>query len=734
MPASRRVHASRASSDVEHRERHVEEHDVLQGPLAVIRIRALRRVEHERDREQALHPAGYRGRGRRSGLETHRVGFADPSRQGAVAPGAPPTPAPPPPPRGTAAAAGSTSSRPTEIGIRNGIVATAATGERRRDAAEEHGERRDEREAQHRRGDAQRRVVAQGADLLAVGDVDEQDRRGQHERAQQQPRAGTVAADDERPGGEGCAAGQRESRSHVRPIRVWTSGSTEIRLGSSGSPKRMTVPRPTRTATMIAAPSASTADDSSRPPPGELVSSATAYPVKRPLVPRKRPSLSVPAVRSKTPARSGVDARAEDVGGRRRRRVGQPQPRRQAHLALEGLDPGRRERPARRHERAQPALQALRQPDRVTGDEHAGVPAQLRADARRQRDVRGDVVAVTLAVQPGEQRLRALGEPGHDRRPEHARQAHRQAGGELVRAPVAVVVDRVAALPGHHRQDDEHLVARAVVDRERHRRGAGAAARGEEGDAGGRPRRLEPDDRAPRGAAAADGGARPADGPRVLLAARVGADRDAAPGAAGEQRRLRGDPPHRDPAAARQRAPVGQRGQPAARQRHRRPDVPGLVADLGDDEVRSGRDGASAVVRAVPGHDRRAVGDAGRRDLQRRARPHAEDQQTPGPRGSGQADPRGRAVRMRQQLRPGSGVGSDRQDARRRRRAVDAERLRDDHAAPLAAERHAHPVGAVRHGAPRRRRARPRRGSAAAGGRPPAGARTRARARRRPAR
>ncbi len=130
------------------------------------------------------------------------------------------------------------------------------------------------------------------------------------------------------------------------------------------------------------------------------------------------------------------------------------------------------------------------------------------------------------------------------------------------------------------------------------------------------------------------------------------------------------------------------------------PMFPALSRTSATTRYGAGGTGRPRVVRAVPRHDRRAVGDAGRRDLQRRPRPHAEDQQPPGPRRSAESRIRaGAPPGCGSSSGPRSGVGPDRQDARRRRRAVHAEGLRDDHAAPLAAERHADPVGAVRHGA-----------------------------------
>ena len=99
-----------------------------------------------------------RGRGRpRAGARPSRLGHGPPAgRVGEADPTAAPReprdrpqPARRPPPRGTAAAAGSTSSPPTAIGMRNGIVATAATGNAvgtRRNTTRQRG---DEREPEH---------------------------------------------------------------------------------------------------------------------------------------------------------------------------------------------------------------------------------------------------------------------------------------------------------------------------------------------------------------------------------------------------------------------------------------------------------------------------------------------------------------------------------------------------------------------------------------------------------
>ena len=107
---------------------------------------------------------------------------------------------------------------PTAIGMRNGIVATTAignaVGSRAKTAASAATSARPSTPAATR----ERRMVAQRAHLVAVGDVHEQDRRREQERAEQQPRTRTVAAHDERAGGERGAEDQRASRSHVRPM------------------------------------------------------------------------------------------------------------------------------------------------------------------------------------------------------------------------------------------------------------------------------------------------------------------------------------------------------------------------------------------------------------------------------------------------------------------------------------------------------------------------------------
>ena len=145
--------------------------------------------------------------------------------------------------------------------------------------------------------------------------------------------------------------------------------------------------------------------------------------------------------------------------------------RREADLAAQRVRPQRRERPAAAHEPAQPAAQRGRQPARVARQEHSLVAREPRAAAGRQRHVRGDVVAPPRAVEEAEDRRLRRSEAGGQAVPaEDPDQPHRDAAVELVGQAVPVVVELVAALPGHERQDHEHAARRVLRARVRARR------------------------------------------------------------------------------------------------------------------------------------------------------------------------------------------------------------------------------------------------------------------------
>ena len=142
-------------------------------------------------------------------------------------------------------------------------------------------------------------------------------------------------------------------------------------------------------------------------------------------------------------------------------------------------------RPPPRTKRAQADLGAARQPARVAGEQHAAVAAQRGSDVAGQRGVGRDVVALARAVQPRQQRRVAGGEPGGQAvAGVHAGELGAGAAVEQVRQAVAVVVDRVAPLPGHDGQHDEHPPGRALgLDREGHGDRVPRGAHGEEVDA-----------------------------------------------------------------------------------------------------------------------------------------------------------------------------------------------------------------------------------------------------------
>ncbi len=209
--------------------------------VEVVGVGGLERVEHQDEREQPLEQP--RGTARASGRACSERSAA------------PHRPARPRRPRGRAARAGSTSSRRTAIGIRNGSVAAAATGSHA-GRGEEHGERGDEPARRDPAGGRERGVVAQRPDLVGVGDVDPR-RIG----------ASKSAPSTRRPARAGCAhderaGGQREQRisgtagpcalHQGAPAGRWRVGR---RAGSSGRPKRMTRPLPRRATAITGRPS-----------------------------------------------------------------------------------------------------------------------------------------------------------------------------------------------------------------------------------------------------------------------------------------------------------------------------------------------------------------------------------------------------------------------------------------------------------------------------------------------
>ena len=129
----------------------------------------------------------------------------------------------------------------------------------------------------------------------------------------------------------------------------------------------------------------------------------------------------------------------------------------QRDRAAQAVGAGRDDGPARLDERAQRDADAGRQPARVAGDQDAVVARELRAALERQRQVGRDVIALAVAVQPAQQLALLLREAhrqavaGHD-----PHRAHGHAEVERVGRAVAVVVGRVAPLPGDVGQHDEH--------------------------------------------------------------------------------------------------------------------------------------------------------------------------------------------------------------------------------------------------------------------------------------
>ena len=89
-------------------------------------------------------------------------------------------------------------------------------------------------------------------------------------------------------------------------------------------------------------------------------------------------------------------------------------------------------------------------------EDHARVTAQLRSDALYQRKIAGQLVADVMAVEIAQQRG-LLAEARRQPVDERAVQIDRLAAGERVGQAVAVVVDRVLALPGQGRQNHQHV-------------------------------------------------------------------------------------------------------------------------------------------------------------------------------------------------------------------------------------------------------------------------------------
>ena len=264
------------------------------------------------------------------------------------------------------------------------------------------------------------------------------------------------------------------------------------------------------------------------------------------------------------------------------------------------------------HVAAQSRLDGRRQPAGVAGQHHARTVAhEARAGAAQQREVGGEVVALVRPVKEGEQRPLAA-EEGRGQAPrQRARGARRLAVVERVGQPVAVVVDRVAALPGDRREDHEDLRRGRGLDEEgRHPLAAGRAhgqqiaARAAEGRAESeRAAGVEPAvERAPR--------AHATDTPTVGPSAGGNAERGPLAGHHRLHRRLHGQRAHGHAGAPRQRPPQWTGGvDPLGDRAH----VPGPVAHAGHHDVGALRGAAAAEHPAVPrrGGDSRSTGNRG---------------------------------------------------------------------------------------------------------------------------
>ena len=181
-----------------------------------------------------------------------------------------------------------------------------------------------------------------------------------------------------------------------------------------------------------------------------------------------------------------AQARPEEVGRRGRRRIEQPAlPRVSETCRRNDVVAQLASLPAAAHEAPQALLQGRVSQRTSQGSITASVAFERGAAAGGQRDVGRHVVALVAAVQPGQQRRVARGEAGGQAVARvDATDLDARAAVEQVGLAVAVVVDRVAPLPGHHRQHDEHAAAVLGLDRERH--GAACARRADRA-AGRRP-------------------------------------------------------------------------------------------------------------------------------------------------------------------------------------------------------------------------------------------------------
>ena len=256
-------------------------------------------------------------------------------------------------------------------------------------------------------------------------------------------------------------------------------------------------------------------------------------------------------------------------------------------LAAQRVDAEGGDAAAAAHVAAQALLQGARQPARVGGEDDAAVVLQPRAAVGGERHVGRDVVAVARAVQPRQQRRVAGGEVrGQPVARVDAEQLGSDAVVEQVRQAVAVVVERVAPLPGHDRQDDEDAVALGALDREGHRGGVRRRAHLHEVDARLAPGSVQAHAR--RGLAAAGGRGARADaahrpGPR--LAPRVDEELDRVARRRGHVGRAHAEVADRDAAVPGQLGAVARGGQAAAIQRRRQAAVARLVAGLDRDQV-----------------------------------------------------------------------------------------------------------------------------------------------------
>ena len=292
----------------QHGERDVEEDDVLERAAGVGRVGRLHRVEDERRGQRPLQaarllrrvldaPADPRRRPRQRAGRDDEV-----ERQQQV--------------RGRAADrdrdAERDASRPPRSGTPTGCARTAprarrpaaarrrraAAGDRAGRAARRPGWRPRRARQDHGRDDERAAAAARRARSSRA-------RRWRRRRAREQAISGRAVAMSA-PSGPG-----RRGR---------TAGGRPARAGRSGSrgPSRRAAP------TITARPSGVTAEATSFAAPGDVVSSTAWKPLNSPPVPWNRPMSSLALVRSNAAGAERGKRAAEEVGGRRRRRVDQP--------------------------------------------------------------------------------------------------------------------------------------------------------------------------------------------------------------------------------------------------------------------------------------------------------------------------------------------------------------------------------------------------------------------------